>query len=73
MATRTTSSAERRLDVVVLVPETAHGLVGEDHRRVVERLPEHAVRRAAIAEDRHQAAEQHMVDNGDPLHRCGTY
>jgi hypothetical protein len=31
------------------------------------------VRRAPVAQDRHEPAQQDMVDNRDPLHRCGTY
>src|SRR5918999_1431221 len=70
---RALCALERRLELILVVPQAAHRLVGEDHRRVVERLPEHAVRRLAVAQDRHQAAQQDVVDDRDPLHPRGTY
>src|ERR671916_3342096 len=56
---------ERRLDLEVRGPQRAHRLVGEDHRRLVERLPEAAVRGLAISEDREEPPQQDVVDHGD--------
>jgi hypothetical protein len=57
-------------------PQVAHRLVGEDHRRVVEGLAEHSVRRVAVAQDRQQTAQQDVVDDDDAFgdaHGAATY
>ena len=64
---------QRGLQLVLVRPQPPHRLVGEDHRGVVQRLPEHAVRRRAVAEDRDEPAQQDVVDDGHAIHGAGTY
>src|SRR3954471_4496057 len=59
---------QRRLQADLGPAQAAHGLIAEDQRGVGHRLAEHPVRGVAVAQDRQQAAQQHVVDDRDPIH-----